>query len=230
MRVLVTRPEAEATTTVAALARLGHESVLAPLLRIRPVEFVAPTQSFAAVIITSANAVRPGLPGVGGAPLYVVGARTAAALQRLGHQPPRHVACDARGLVAALLRDLPTSADLLYCAGRDRKSDVEAALRAKGHHVTVLVSYEAEAATALPETVRAALAAGSIDAVLHYSRRSAGIFVALAEAAGLARALGQGCHLCLSEDVAEPLRQRQCHDIRIAVQPDETHLLALLDG
>lgn len=229
MRVLVTRPEAEATITAAALARLGHECVLAPVLRIQPVEFVAPAQRFAAVLITSANAVRPGLPDGPGAPLYVVGARTAAALQRLGHAPPHDVADDSKGLVAALLRDLPASAAVLYCAGRDRKSDIEAVLRDNGHHVTVLVVYEAEAATTLPESVRIALAAGQIAAVLHYSRRSAGIFVALAEAAGLARALDELRHLCLSEDVAVPLRQRQGPFIRIAAQPDEAHLLALLD-
>lgn len=229
MRVLVTRPEPEAITTAAALVRLGHECVLAPVLRIQPVECVAPTQRFAAVVITSANAVRPGLPGGHGAPLYVVGARTAAALQRLGHEPPHDVADETQGLVAALLRDLPVSAAVLYCAGRDRKSDIEAALRGKGHHVTVLVCYEAEAAISLPAAVRATLAAGGIEAVLHYSRRSAGIFVNLAEAAGLALALRSLRHLCLSDDVAVPLRQRQCHDVRIAAQPDEAHLLALLD-
>ncbi len=228
--MLVTRPEAEAAATAAALARLGHHAVLAPVLRIVPVAFSPPGQHFDVMIITSANAVRPGLPCTKGTPLYVVGARTARALTSHGYSPPHHIAEDARGLVQALKGAWPSPAEVLYIAGRDRKSDVETWLGAMAHHVTLLITYEAIAAEAFPASVREDMAAGRIDAVLHFSRRSAGIFVAMMMAAGMTAPLHRMRHLCLSKDVAVPLEQMDVAALSIAARPDEAHLLALLDG
>lgn len=230
MRVLVTRPETEAKATADALARLGHQAVLTPVLRIAPLDFSAPHQQFDAIIFTSANAVRPGLPYASGVPIYVVGARAASALIDHGYNPPHHVAADSKGLMQAIGQAWPSSAKVLYIAGRDRKSDLEAFLKGLGHHVTVLIAYEAIAAEDFPTSVREDLAAGGIEAVLHFSRRSAGIFVAMMTAAGLVAQLRHMRHLCLSKDVAVPLEQVDAADISIAAQPDEAHLLALLDG
>src|ERR1043166_9092920 len=57
MRLLITRPEADAARTAQALRASGHEVLAAPLLRIEPVDadFGA---SFDAVLFTSANAAR----------------------------------------------------------------------------------------------------------------------------------------------------------------------------
>lgn len=81
-------------------------------------------------------------------------------------------------------------------------------------------------------------------AVLHYSARSARIFLDLARAAEGApslrgatatkqsssrRARSDGMvHLALSEDVARPLREAGCADVRAAPAPNEESLLALL--
>ncbi|MBV1706425.1 MAG: uroporphyrinogen-III synthase [Hyphomicrobiales bacterium] len=228
--MLVTRPEAEARATLAALAAAGHQGVPAPVLRIAPLPFIVPRQRFDAIIITSANAVRPGLPCASGTPLYVVGTRTARALARESYDAPRHIAEDAKGLVQALKAASPSPAALLYIAGRDRKSDIETLLGKIGHHITVLVTYEAIAAEAFAPAIRDDLAAGRIDAVLHFSRRSAGIFVAMMMAAGLGAPLRQMRHYCLSRDVAVPLEQAGAAGISPAARPDEAHLLALIDG
>ena len=68
-----------------------------------------------------------------------------------------------------------------------------------------------------------ALAKGEIAAALHYSKRSAEIFVKLARDAGLTKALGEIDHLALSSDAASPLPRAS-----IAERPDEEHLLRLL--
>jgi uroporphyrinogen-III synthase len=75
-----------------------------------------------------------------------------------------------------------------------------------------------------------ALHAGTLDAALHYSRRSAEAFVAGAYAARLdspALALRQ---LCLSDQVAMPLRSAGAPTVAVAAHPDEASLFGLLDS
>src|SRR5258708_20925249 len=57
MRLLVTRPEGDGERTAASLRARGHEVMFAPLLRIEPVAFALPEQSFGAVVLTSAKAL-----------------------------------------------------------------------------------------------------------------------------------------------------------------------------
>ena len=57
MRILITRPQAEAERTAARLIALGHEPVIAPVLRIERTEDTPPSGSFDALIVTSVNAV-----------------------------------------------------------------------------------------------------------------------------------------------------------------------------
>ncbi|MBN6822197.1 uroporphyrinogen-III synthase, partial [Methylobacterium organophilum] len=84
MRIWVARPEPGATRTGAALADLGHAPLVAPVLAVRPTAAAPPVGPFAALLLTSANAVsalRPALrdaPALRGLPVFAVGARTAA--------------------------------------------------------------------------------------------------------------------------------------------------------
>ena len=59
MRILVTRPAADAERTAAALRARGHEAIVAPLLS---VEFLSDAElgagPWAAILVTSANAAR----------------------------------------------------------------------------------------------------------------------------------------------------------------------------
>src|SRR3954452_2213574 len=83
MRLLVTRPEPDATRTAQTLRGRGHEVLLAPLLSTQTVdaEFAGP---YGAILMTSANAARA-IAAHGRArelralPAYVVGNRTADA-------------------------------------------------------------------------------------------------------------------------------------------------------
>ena len=57
MRVVVTRPQADSERTAAALEALGHEVLVAPLMRIEPVA-VDLAGTWSAIVITSANALQ----------------------------------------------------------------------------------------------------------------------------------------------------------------------------
>src|SRR5207302_4078653 len=90
VRLLVTRAEADAVRTVAALRALGHDVLTAALLRIETAaDAVFGTGPWAAVLITSANAVRaitahPQWRDIAAIPVFTVGSRTAAAARAAG--------------------------------------------------------------------------------------------------------------------------------------------------
>jgi uroporphyrinogen-III synthase len=66
--------------------------------------------------------------------------------------------------------------------------------------------------------------------VLHFSRRSAEVFIDAARAAGVLESALQAAHFCLSAPIAEPLAQAGAADIRVAERPNEALLLALIDA
>ena len=229
MRVLVTRPAPGAARTQARLLAAGHEARVASLLVIRPLEAPWPAGLVDGLLATSAAAFEGPLVGGPSAevrrllPLFLVGERTTGAARAAGFGGAATVCADARTL-AATLGPLVRRARLVYLAGRDRKPHLEAALGGT-RRLHVRETYAADAATRLPDTVDADLAAGRIDAVLHYSARTAAVFLTLAGA----RAAGPA-HYCLSLDAAGPLLDAGLPRVYAADQPDETALLALLGG
>ena len=88
--------------------------------------------------------------------------------------------------------------------------------------------YRTVGAAALPRAAHEALAGGEIGGVLHYSRRSAGIYVDAARTAGLLADALAPLHYCLSAQVAEPLVAAGATEVRVAARPDEVSLLALI--
>jgi uroporphyrinogen-III synthase len=82
--------------------------------------------------------------------------------------------------------------------------------------------------TGFPLELIDAVERGMIDAVLQFSRRSAENFLAGAKSAGLVAQALTPRHLCLSEQVAEPLKAAGARNVAAARRPDETALLELL--
>lgn len=233
MRIWVARPEPGAARTGERLAALGHVPLVAPVLRVRPTGAPLPPGAFDGLILTSANALEAllatiGIGRLGGIPVFAVGPRTAAlALQaRLG--PVETGAGDAVALGRSVQRILPPGARLLHVAGAERKTEPAAALTAAGYAVETLVAYAAQALPHLPERVFAALAAAppTLDAALHYSRRSATVAHRLTEAAGHGGAFRALRHYCLSDDVAAALDQAGIAADFVAARPREDDLLA----
>ncbi|HEX8165242.1 MAG TPA: uroporphyrinogen-III synthase [Beijerinckiaceae bacterium] len=227
MRVLVTRPRAQAESTARRLAALGHEALVAPLLTVAATGEPPPSGPFHALIVTSANAV-PALASLDkGLPVFAVGGRTAALVRDAGFAVVT-AAADAARLAGALLRATPAGVCLLHVTGRDHKPEPRASLEAAGFPVETWIVYEAVAAQALPEALAGALSDGTLGAALHYSRRSAETVLALAEAAGLREAFLGLAHACLSEDAAAPLREQGAARLIVAGEPDEASLFSAL--
>ena len=178
MRILITRPAADAERTAAALRARGHDAVVAPLLT---VEFLSNAElgdgSWSAILFTSANAAR----AIAGhkrrdelrrIPAFAVGKQSAQQLRAEGFANVASANGDGDDLAALVAARLEPAARLLYLAGEDRAGDLAGALRAKNFIVDSVVVYRVVAAAKLPAEAVAALA-GKLDGVLHYSQRSA---------------------------------------------------------
>lgn len=230
MRVLVTRAEADAERTAAALARLGHAAVIAPVTMLRRTGATLPAGRCDAVAATSHHAFKADDGVERRLPVFAVGARTAAAARAAGFRDVRVGTGDASDLADLLRLTLPRPARLLYLAGRDRKPALETALTAAGYEVAVSEVYAAEPADRWPEAAVTALRSGAVESALHYSRRSVDLALALAACDQLDDAFLLLRHLCLSADAAAPLIERRASAVSVAERPDEEALLDLLEG
>lgn len=245
MAVLVTRPAPDNAATARALEARGLDVVLAPMLRFEPVAFSDDADAAtAAVIVTSANALRavaghPMLERLAALPLFAVGEHTAEAARSAGFSdvvvPEASGAEALPDLVAARLapakgrRRARKSAEhrprILYLAGADVTRDLAPAFEAHGFDLVTWVTYRMAALASLPPMARQAFAAGDIAAVLHYSRRSARAFIAAARGDGVeisALALPQ---CCLSDAVAEVMREAGAARVVVARAPDEAAMM-----
>jgi uroporphyrinogen-III synthase len=233
MRVLVMRPQADAERTARRLAAHGHEAVIAPVLRIEGTDEPPPSDAFSGVILTSANAV-PALATIAAQvddlPIFAVGERTGSQAAEAGFADVRMAEGDAASLAVLIGASLPPRAKLLHVAGRERKPEPEASLAAAGFSISTWVAYEAITAERLAPFAQSALRQGSLDAVLHYSRRSAAVALDLAARADVVAPFLALAHICLSADTAAPLREAPARQVHVAERPDEDALLAALDG
>ncbi len=205
-----------------------------PLLRIEPIRHAElGAGPWAAVLFTSANAVRAvaahrRFSELADLPAYTVGRRTQAAAAAAGFTSILSADGDVNALVSLIASNPPVAnSPLLYCAGEDRAGDLAGALQLHGLRVETALVYRASMVAELTPDVRAAFAAGAIDAVLHYSARTAAAFVAAAMA-GIGDLSIQTRHLCLSAQVAAPLAAAGAKAIEVAGEANEQALLALI--
>jgi uroporphyrinogen-III synthase len=233
MRVVVTRPQPQGKRTADALAARGHDVWEVPLMKVEPVEADL-SGSWGAVIITSGNAPtaiagNAAFAGLCKLPLYSVGRRSAEAAREAGFADVTSAGGDVHDLVWLLReRRADAKAPLLYLAGEDRAADLIGELAAHGVAAEMRVVYRAVTAP-FPDELVAALEAGDdVQAVLHFSKRSAENYVAGARAAGIIEQAMDVPHYCLSAQVAEPLQAAGAADVTIAPRPHEAALIELL--
>lgn len=233
MRLLITRPEPDASTTAERLRALGHETLVQPLLTITFAPPPADLPTPAAFLITSQNAVRalrswPQTKDWLRIPAFVAGPATARATAAMGFLDVRGAARNSVSLADAVLDDMvPSDGPLIYPAARDRAGALAGGLTGRGYDVRLVEAYRADPASQLDEAVRVALAAKRLDGVLLYSRRTATTFRNLVTAAGITDRLTNVAFFVISEQVADVLAGIPGR-IHVAEHPDEDSLLVLV--
>jgi uroporphyrinogen-III synthase len=239
MAVLVTRPHPDSATTAESLRARGFEVLLAPMLRFEPVAFADDTEAdYGAVVATSANALRAIEPQLAASrllklPLFAVGEHTASAARKAGFHKVLAAKSDATGLRDLVLESvrakaLKKAAVLLYLAGADLARDLTGELGERGFSVVTQTTYRMIPVSCLPREACEAFTANAVEAVLHYSRRSARAFMDAVRADGVEISALAIPHCCISAAVASVLRDAGATQLTVAVTPDENALFGSL--
>ena len=253
MAILVTRPQPDNEATGASLRARGFDVLLAPMLRFEPVGLPDEAGAdYAAIIVTSANALRAIESQLAGhrlldLPLFAVGDRTAAVARRAGLTTVISAdgnAADLRELVLAKTsnnkiwnkaadkaknKKLRTVRPVLYLAGADLSRDLAGELAEGGLSVVTRTTYRMAASSVLPRETCDAIAANQVEAVLHYSVRSARAFLDAVRSAGVEISALAVQQCCISATVASILREAGATHVTVASSPDENALLGALD-
>ena len=235
MRLLVTRPEPDATELKARLVAQGHEVVIEPLITIGfddadPIEL----EGVQALIATSRNglralASRPAVEQARSLPLFAVGPGTAATARALGFEHVIKGPSGARELVALLAeRAEVNGGPLLHLAGDTLAYDFAPELKRLGFHLLRPIVYTTAAADRLSGSTAALLRDGLIEGVLLLSPRTADIYATLVQQHGLVAASRRVVHFCLSAAVASQLAALEPVKAEIAAQPTLQEMLALV--
>jgi uroporphyrinogen-III synthase len=234
MRILVTRPEPDGERTAQKLRKRGCDVLLGPVLRVKHIDQadlgVGPWD---AVAMTSANAAHAlerhtRCLEMTRLPALTVGRRTAEAARAIGFTDIASAEGNEQALAHLIGVHVARGNKILYLAGEDRAGDLATAVAPHGVRVETVAVYRAVAADRLPDVAVAALRAGEVNGVLHFSRRSAVIYLDCARAAGVLDSALRPFHYCLSNAVAELLVAAGASRVMVAQSPEENALLDLV--
>ncbi len=236
MRVLIIRPEREATALATALAERGHTPVIAPLFRLEflhpPAEFSAALAACQAVLLTSANGARAlaDASEQRGRPILAVGGTTASTAEGLGFSAVTSAAGDGAALAELARQRLdPKDGPLLHVSGREVAADLAAALEPAGFEVKRFVLYDAREEATLPNSARAALEARALDVVTFFSPRAASVFATMVDDAGLTAALRSVTAVAISPAALAPAAGLPFKAVVAAERPSRQAVLDEID-
>ncbi len=233
MRILLTRPLDDAAPFARILGERGHEAVIAPLLEIRFRDGPdVPLDGVQAILATSANGVRAIARRTArrDIPIFAVGPQTTEEARRAGFAAVRNADGDGAALARAAEQwASPDRGALLHAAGAEVPKLLAAELEKHGFTVRREILYDAVALSQMPDAAAVALKSDVLDAVMHFSPRSARLFGELAAQAGLQRHCKRVASLCISRATAEAAEALAFREIRIAKSPSQEAMLALLE-
>lgn len=236
MRVLITRPEREATALATALIERGHAPVIAPLFRLeflrQPPDFTETLATCQAVLLTSANGARALAEASDqrAKPILAVGDTTASTAEGLGFAAVVSAAGDGAALAELVRRGLdPAKGPLVHVSGADVALDLSETLAPDGFKVHRFVLYDAREEGALPESARAALAARALEAATFLSPRAASVFAKLVGDAGLADSLRGVTAIAISPAALAPLAALPFKAAVAAARPTRQAVLDEID-
>jgi len=228
--MLVTRPRQGGEEIVRRLVAMGHQAMLAPLLKVTFIE--GPQLDLAgvqAILVTSANGVRAlaRRTSTRGIAIYAVGPQSAEAARSEGFLQVRSADGDAQMLARAVSPWAdPKAGILLHVAGEEAGGWLCETLQAQGFQTRREILYCTEQAARLPAEAIQAIRDGEVDAALFFSPRSAVVFAECARRDSLTT--DRLIAICISANTGEALRGMTFSEIRVAAAPNQDALLACL--
>lgn len=236
MKLLVTRPEPDASELSARLGEMGHQAFVEPLMRVEFSKDVhLQVSGIQALIATSRNGLRAlaghvSLPELQTLPVFAVGEATAKLARELGFQTVHTGPGTALELVP-LIREMAKAenGDLLHLAGDMLAVDLKGKLEALGYGVQSQVMYQMTASQQFGAENISALKEGLVDGVILLSPRTARLFMDLAKSHDLLAVVAGLTFFCLSTAVRDGLESDMDLRVRIASKPELEEVLALVN-
>lgn len=233
MRVLLTRPREDSERLAAILRQRGHEVVVSPLMEVRFLDGSAlDLAGVQAILATSANGIRAlgRRTAVRDLPVFAVGPQTAEEARSLGFASVRDAQGDSLALAKAVAKwASPDGGILLHPTGNIHTPSLSAELSTQKFRMRTEILYEAVEAVTLSEEAVTQLRAEAIDAVMLFSPRSAKLFAAALERAGLGDATKWVRAVCISRAATESLSSLELRAMAIATAPNQDSMIALLE-
>jgi uroporphyrinogen-III synthase len=234
MRLLVTRPEPDASAQAEELRQLGHEPILQSLLEFRSLDFdPAPLASCDAIILTSGNSLRAlrekaVIESIDRIPLFCVGRETARRARGTGFQSVAATADTAEELASIIVAAAVKGTKFVHVTGEHQAFDLEGALKREGLSICTLSVYSMGAREAFEPHLVGIMQSGGLDGVILMSPRTAEVFVSLCRRHDLLDQAKILRYFCLAQSVAEKLKPVAPANVPVAVKPKREALLALL--
>ncbi len=255
MSIWITRPKVDGIALKARLSQLGISAFAEPLSEIEYSDFdIAVLTDAAGLIVTSRNGLKGFASAVNlsadcsdlkavietlkGRPLFAVGKATAEMAEELGFKDIRIGGGRAETLVEMVLKEAENSErsgrqNFYHLRGEKIAFDLEAALKERGAqdldlHLMPVHCYKLSEAQILPSDLIERLTKKQINTVVLMSPRTTRIYIRLMKAYQLTEIAQDLHHCCLSDAVAEPLRQIGTRNVSVSEFPDQTHMIRLL--
>ena len=162
--------------------------------------------------------------------LLCVGEATANIAIQLGFDRVSVTGETADHLIDYILDCYDENSHFLYISGEHVSTDLSEALSVRAMQVERVVTYEAIASEMLSDTLVEQLKRGKIDALTFFSLRSAQIFLSLAEKSGIISPLEKIDVFCLSESIAETLKEHNWHKIYSADKATLASMVSCIDN
>lgn len=226
---MITRPREDASGLAEALAGLGIETVIEPLLFIETLDTDAPVLTgVQALLVTSANGVRAfsALSDERDVAVYAVGDASARAAREAGFSSVTSASGDVDTLADLVAEKLnPEDGALLHVAGTKVAGDLAGRLEKAGFTYQRARLYHAAKAENLSGEGIQSIRDGNLDGVVLYSPRTAESFVELLEKAELGDSTHVMTVFCLSQAVAEKVGKLTWGQVVIAETPDQVAMI-----
>jgi uroporphyrinogen-III synthase len=230
-RLWLSRPQADSARMAEALAARGIDSLIAPVLTIKPYGFLVPKFLPDALMLTSrhtAMALMSLSDRWRKLPVYCVGPATT----RIAHQHGFYNTITGRGtatsLVPRLLATRRSGQRVLHLCGDEVRTNLTPILMRYGITLERLIVYRAAASETLPPTLLHALGNQQLSGAVFYSPRSIAIATQLLKQHGSLPAMASLDAYCLSLAVAEEASALGCRSLHIAEQPSHQAMMELL--
>lgn len=233
MRILVTRPEADAQALATRLAARGHTTFVEPLIEIVfPQGPQLDLSGVQALLLTSANGARAAARRTAerAMQVFAVGPATGAEARALGFTAVSESKGDGVDALAAHVRAStdPAKGALLHVTGTVTAGDLKASLAPHGFAIRIERLYDARTASGLSGALIAELEAGLIDAAMFFSPRTAALFANLSQAAGIEAESVKLTALALSPAVAAALGPLTFRQVLVPPHPTAEAMLDLV--